>query len=109
VIRPLNSGVILEPMDTPAKTAAGVEIPDTVRARSNEGIVRAIGKGYYHPPTGTYTPLDVKLGDRVLFLRWNGYVVNYEGKQYLRVEENEILCEVEHEAQAELVGKIVSK
>ena len=107
MIRPLNSGVILEPIDAPSTTEGGVAIPDTVRVRSNEGIVRAIGKGYYHAQTGSYIPLDVKLGDRVLFLRWNGYVINYEGTQYIRVEENEILCEVEPQAAVELIGKII--
>jgi len=84
-------------------------MPDTVRARSNEGEVVAVGKGHYHPATGTYIPLDVQVGARVLFLRWSGYLINYNGEQLINVEEGEILCEVDKDDDASLEGMIVKK
>jgi chaperonin GroES len=109
LIRPLNSGVIVEPRDLADKTSGGVALPDTVRGRSNEGIVRAVGRGHFHAQSGTYVPLDVEVGQRVLFLRWSGYLITHNGKQLIRVEENEILCEVDKNDEAELQGMIVKK
>ena len=107
-IRPLNSGVIIEPADMPEKIG-GVSMPDTIRGRSNEGVVVEVGKGHYHAPSGKYIPLDVEVGARVLFLRWSGYLISYNGKQLLRVDESEILCEVDNEDDVNLEGQIVRK
>jgi chaperonin GroES len=109
LIRPLNSGVIVEPRDLADKTSGGVALPDTVRGRSNEGIVRAVGRGHFHAQSGTYVPLDVEVGQRVLFLRWSGYLINHEGTALIRVEESEILCEVDKDADVTLEGMIVKK
>ena len=109
MIRPLNSGVVLEPAEAPDKTSGGVSMPDTVRGRSNEGTVVAVGRGHYHAASGNYVPLDVEVGQRVLFLRWSGYVINHQGKQLIRVDENEILCEVDKEDDASLEGVIIKK
>lgn len=108
-IRPLNSGVIIEPRDLADKTTGGVAIPDTIRGRSNEGVVRAVGRGNYHAASGKYIPLDVEVGQRVLFLRWSGYLINHEGQPLIRVEESEILCEVDKDADVTLEGQIVRK
>ena len=108
-IRPLNSGVIIEPADLPQQTSGGVDLPDTIRAASNEGRVIAIGKGYYHAPSGKYVPLDIEVGARVLFLRWSGYRVAYNGKSLLRIDESEILCEVDNEDDVNLEGQIIRK
>ena len=109
MIRPLNSGVVIRPRDAEEKTSGGVSLPDTIRGRSNEGTVVAVGKGYYHATSGSYIPCDIEVGQRVLFLRWNGYLINYNGEQLIRVEENEILCEVDKEDDASLEGVIVKK
>lgn len=101
--------MILEPAVTAETTSGGVSLPDTVRARSNEGTVLAVGKGYYDPKSKSYIPLDVEVGARVLFLRWSGYLINYNGKQLVSVEENEILCEVDKSDDVELEGQIVRK
>ena len=107
-IRPLNSGVIIEPADMPEKIG-GVSMPDTIRGRSNEGTVIAVGKGHYHAASGSYIPLDVSVGQRVLFLRWSGYLISHNGKQLLRVDESEILCEVDKDDDASLEGQIIRK
>lgn len=109
MIRPLNSGVILEPRDLSEKTTGGVDLPDTARGRSNEGTVVAVGKGNFHAASGTYIPLDVEVGQRVLFLRWSGYLLNYNGKQLMRVDESEILCEVAKDDDVTLEGQIIRK
>ena len=109
MIRPLNSGVVIEPCDLPEKTEAGIVMTEAARGKSNEGTVVAVGKGHYDPRSGTYIPLDIEVGARVLFLRWSGYAITYNGKQLIRVEESEVLCEVDKEDDVELQGMIVKK
>lgn len=109
MIRPLNSGVVIEPCDLPEKTKGGIVTTQSSRGKSNEGTVVAVGKGHFDHRSGTYVPLDIEVGARVLFLRWSGYLINYNGKHLLRVEESEVLCEVDKDDEVELQGMIVKK
>jgi len=109
LIRPLNSGVIIEPAELAVKTAGGVDLPDTVRGRSNEGTIAAVGKGRYHAATGTYTPLDLAVGQRVLFLRWTGQLFRLNDHVYIRVDEDDVIGEVDPDDDVEFAGEIIRR
>jgi chaperonin GroES len=92
VIRPLGDGVIVEPVDVTEKVG-GVFLPQTALKRSNEGTVVALGPGLYD--NGKRVPIDLVIGDRVLYLRMAGYKIEVNGKNLIACSERDILCAAE--------------
>lgn len=91
-IKPLHDRVLIERVEQDEqKSAGGIYIPDTAKEKPIEGKVVAVGDGA-RSEDGKITPLVVKAGDRVLFGKYAGTDVKYDGKEYLIVRENEILA-----------------
>ncbi len=93
-IRPLHDRVLVKRLEENTKTAGGIIIPDTAKEKPSEGIVEAIGDGY-RVETGQVVPLNVKVGDKVLFGKWSGTEVKVNGEERLIIKEAEILGVVE--------------
>jgi chaperonin GroES len=94
-LRPLQDRIIVERIEEVTKTAGGIIIPDSVtKEKPQEGKVIAAGKGKT-TEDGKLLPMDVKVGDRVLFGKYAGSEVKIEGKEYLIMREDDILGVVE--------------
>ena len=93
-IRPLHDRVLVKRLEENTKTAGGIIIPDTAKEKPSEGIVEAVGDGY-RAETGQVVPLNVKVGDKVLFGKWSGSDVKLNGEERLLIREAEILGVVE--------------
>lgn len=88
MIKPLGERVLIEPLAKEEKTASGILLPDTAKEKPQEGKVIAVGSGSLKD--GVRTPLEVKEGDLVLFSKYAGTEVKYEGKEYLIMKESDI-------------------
>ena len=86
MIRPLSDRVLVEPKEAETKTAAGIYIPDTAKEKPQQGTVRAAGPGKKDEP------MEVKEGDSVLYGKYAGTEVTYEGKTYLIMKQTDILA-----------------
>ncbi len=94
-LRPLQDRIIVERIEEETKTAGGIIIPDTVtKEKPQEGKVVAVGKGKT-TEDGKVIPVDVKVGDLVLFGKYAGSDVKIDGKEYLIMREDDILGVVE--------------
>src|SRR6266481_3712318 len=76
--RPLHDRVVIERIDADAKTAGGIIIPDTAQEKPQQGKVIAVGPGG-RDESGKLIPIDVKVGDRILFGKWSGTEVKIDG------------------------------
>jgi chaperonin GroES len=92
--RPLQDRVLIRRLDQEEKTAGGIIIPDTAKEKPMEGEVIAVGPGA-RSEDGTLHPLDVKVGDRVLFGKWSGTEVKVDGEEVVIMKESDILGVIE--------------
>jgi chaperonin GroES len=93
-VRPLHDRVIVKRLDEEKKTASGIVIPDTAAEKPDQGEVLSVGKGKL-TDEGNLVPLDVKVGDRVLFAKFSGQMVTLKGDELLVMREEDILGIVE--------------
>ena len=93
-IRPLHDRIIVERLEEETTTAAGIIIPDSAKEKPQQGIVKAVGKGKV-TEDGKVMPLDVKVGDKVLFGKYAGTDIKLDGKEYLMMREDDVLGVVE--------------
>jgi chaperonin GroES len=93
-IRPLHDRIIVKRLEEERKTASGIVIPDTAAEKPDQGEVKAVGKGKKNDE-GKVTPLDVKVGDRVLFGKYSGQTVKVEGEELLVMREEDIMGVIE--------------
>jgi chaperonin GroES len=93
-IRPLNDRILVQRIEAEQKTAGGILIPDNAKEKPAEGKVVAVGSGKILED-GTRRPLEVKVGDRVLFGKWSGTEVKIDGVEQLLVKEDEVLAIME--------------
>ena len=89
-IRPLHDRVVVKRMEEERKSAGGIVIPDTAGEKPDQGEVIAIGNGKILED-GKIRPLDVKVGDRILFGKYSGTAVKIEGTEYLVMREDDIM------------------
>ncbi len=94
--RPLHDRVLVRRIEEEERTKGGIIIPDTAKEKPQEGEVIAVGPGA-RDESGKLIPLDVKVGDRVLFGKWSGTEVKIEGEEYLIMKESDILGILEKE------------
>jgi chaperonin GroES len=90
-IKPLHDRVAIKPMPQEDKTAGGIIIPDTAKEKPMRGEVVAVGSGG-KTDSGTVIPLDVKIGDIVLFGKWGGTEVKINGQEIVIMKESDILA-----------------
>jgi len=94
-IRPLHDRVLVKRIEQETKTKSGIIIPDTAQQdKPTEGEIIAVGSGA-RDDTGKIIPLDVKVGDRILFAKWGGSEIKVEGQEYLIMKESDILAVVD--------------
>ncbi len=93
-IRPLHDRIIVERLVEETKTAGGIIIPDTAKEKPQQGKVIAVGKGK-KTEDGKVLPLDVKVGDKILFGKYAGTEIKIEGKEYLMMREDDVLGVIE--------------
>ena len=88
--RPLHDRVVIERIDAEAKTTGGIIIPDTAQEKPQQGRVIAVGAGG-RDESGRLIPIDVNVGDRILFGKWSGTEVKIDGVEYLIMKEGDIM------------------
>src|SRR5947209_1054267 len=88
--RPLHDRVVIERIDAEAKSAGGIIIPENAREKPQQGKVLAIGSGG-RDESGKLIPIDVKIGDRILFGKWSGTEVEIGDVEYLIMKESDIM------------------
>jgi len=88
--RPLHDRVLIKVLDSEEKTSGGIIIPDTAKEKPQEGEVVAVGPGAINDG-GKLTPMDVKVGDIVLFGKWSGTEVKIDDKEYSIMKESDIM------------------
>jgi len=93
-LRPLGDRVWIEPIEQEETTASGIILPETAQEKPQEGKVLAVGPGVRNDK-GERQPLDVKVGNRVLFAKYAGTEVKHDGIKYLIMRESDILAIVE--------------
>ena len=98
-VRPLHDRVLVRRIESEQKTAGGIIIPDSAKEKPMEGEILSVGNGHKNEE-GKTTPLDVKVGDRVLFTKWAGTEVKVDGEELMIMKESDILAVVEGAAAA---------
>jgi chaperonin GroES len=88
--RPLGDRVLVRRVEEEEKTKGGIIIPDTAKEKPQEGEVIGVGPGA-RDDNGKIQPLDVKVGDRILFGKWSGTEVKLDGEDLLIMKESDIL------------------
>jgi chaperonin GroES len=92
--RPLHDRVVLRRLDGEEKTKGGIIIPDTVKEKPQEGEVIAVGPGA-RDESGKLVPLDLKVGDIVLFGKWSGTEIKIDGNELLIMKESDVMGVIE--------------
>ena len=96
--RPLHDRVVIQRVDEEAKTKGGIIIPDTAKEKPQEGEVIAVGAGKLEK--GKRIPLDVQVGDRILFGKYTGNEILVDDQEYLILREEDILAKLSGMAKA---------
>ena len=95
--RPLHDRVVVRRVESEEKTVGGIIIPDTAKEKPQEGEIIAVGPGA-RDETGKLIPLDVKVGDRILFGKWSGTEVKIDGEDLLIMKESDVMGIIEGKA-----------
>jgi chaperonin GroES len=88
--RPLHDRVVVKRIEAEDKTAAGIIIPDTAKEKPSQGEIVAVGPGA-RDEAGRVIPIDLNVGDRVLFGKWSGTEVKIDGAELLIMKESDIM------------------
>jgi chaperonin GroES len=88
--RPLHDRVVVKRLDAEEKSTGGIIIPDTAKEKPSQGEIIAVGPGG-RDEAGKLVPLDVHVGNRVLFGKWSGTEVKIDGVEYLIMKESDIM------------------
>lgn len=93
-IKPLGDRLVIEAIEQEAKTAGGIIIPDTAKEKPRQGKVLAVGPGA-KDENGKRIPMDVEVGDIVLFTQWAGSDIKIDGKEYKVLKESDVIGTIE--------------
>jgi chaperonin GroES len=94
-LRPLADRVVVKPADKEEKTKSGIVIPDTVKEKPQEGIVEAVGSGRILD-NGTKVPMELEVGDKVLYAKYSGNEIKLDDVDYLIIAEKDVLAIVDN-------------
>jgi chaperonin GroES len=97
--RPLHDRVVVRRIEAEEKTKGGIIIPDTAKEKPQEGEVIAVGPGG-RGESGKLTPIDLKVGDRILFGKWSGTEIKLDGEELLIMKESDVMGVVQSQAAA---------
>jgi chaperonin GroES len=92
-IKPLEDRLVVKPLEAEQTTASGLVIPDTAKEKPQEGEVVAVGPGRFDD-NGNRVPLDVSIGDKVIYSKYGGTEVKYSGEEYLILSARDVLAVV---------------
>ncbi len=92
-IKPLEDRIVVKAIEAETTTASGLVIPDTAKEKPQEGEVLAVGEGRFDDK-GNRVPVDVKVGDKVIYSKYGGTEVKYAGEDYLVLSARDILAGV---------------
>ena len=90
-LKPLDDRIVVKPDEEEETTASGLVIPDTAKERPQEGEVIAVGPGRFEDGT-TRVPMDVKVGDKVIYSKYGGTEVKIDGEEYLILSGRDVLA-----------------
>ena len=93
-INPLEDRIVVKPLDAEQTTASGLVIPDTAKEKPQEGEVLAVGPGRFTENGDQRVPLDVAVGDKVIYSKYGGTEVKYAGDEYLILSARDVLAVV---------------
>jgi chaperonin GroES len=94
VLKPLEDRIVVAPLEAEQVTASGLVIPDTAKEKPQEGKVLAVGPGRFDDK-GARIPVDVQVGDVVLYSKYGGTEVKYSGEEYLVLSARDVLAVIE--------------
>ena len=92
-LQPLEDRIVVRPGEQEATTASGIVIPDTAKEKPQEGEVLAVGPGRFED--GQRLPLDIKVGDKIIYSKYGGTEVKYNGEEYLILSSRDVLAVLE--------------
>lgn len=93
-IKPLLDNVLVKPLEAETKTASGIVLPDSAKEKPQMGEVMAIGTGLI-TPDGKNLPMNVKVGQKVMYKKWGGDEVKVNGQEWMIVKQGDILAIIE--------------
>ncbi len=94
-LRPLGDRVVVKPVEKEETTKSGIVIPDTVKEKPQEGIVEAVGSGRILD-NGTKVPMELEVGDKVLYAKYSGNEFKLDEVEYLIIPEKDVLAIVDN-------------
>ena len=94
-IRPIGDRIAVKPVAVEEKTKRGIVLPGSAQEKPHQGEVVAVGSGYVSQATGQRIPLEVKVGDKVVYGRHAGVDVKFDGEELILLTENDILVVLE--------------
>ena len=94
-LKPLDDRIVVKPNEAETQTASGLVIPDTAKEKPQQGTVLAVGPGKRAENSGELIPLDIKVGDTVLYSKYGGTEVTVDGDELLVLNGRDVLAIVE--------------
>ena len=94
-LKPLDDRIVVKANEAEERTASGLVIPDTAKEKPQQGSVLAVGPGRRSEQTGELIPLDVKVGDTVVYSKYGGTEIKVDGEDLLVLRESDVLAKVE--------------
>ena len=94
-LKPLGDRLIVRAIEEEETTASGIVLPDTAKEKPQKGKVLAVGDGKINEDSGKRTPLDVGVGDEVLYSKYGGTEIKVDGEELLVLRESDVLAKVQ--------------
>jgi chaperonin GroES len=91
-IKPLEDRIVVKPLDAEQTTASGLVIPDTAKEKPQEGEVIAVGPGRFNEDGDERIPMDINIGDKVIYSKYGGTEVKYSGEEFLILSARDVLA-----------------
>jgi len=91
-IKPLEDRIVVKPLDAEQTTASGLVIPDTAKEKPQEGEVVAVGPGRFNEDGDERIPMDISVGDKVIYSKYGGTEVKYAGEEFLILSARDVLA-----------------
>nr|WP_101526252.1 co-chaperone GroES [Nocardioides houyundeii] len=91
-IKPLEDRIVVKPLDAEQTTASGLVIPDTAKEKPQEGEVVAVGPGRFNEDGDERIPMDISVGDKVIYSKYGGTEVKYSGQEFLILSGRDVLA-----------------
>ena len=91
-IKPLEDRIVIQQVEAEQTTASGLVIPDTAKEKPQEGEVVAVGPGRFNEDGDERIPMDISVGDKVIYSKYGGTEVKYSGEEYLILSARDVLA-----------------